>query len=214
MIQRRRMPPPALVLLALAAALTGCGSSVTGFRSRAPLAEFDLVGVDSAARPVPDADRLVVLATGQYTAVDAEFDLFVAAVLPGAARGADRPIGPEDGVRLIVIRNSPDVQAFVVQHFDVTEGAVRWEGGRPVVHLRAESESHLPASLRQVPAWHALETTLRCDTAPHAFSRMADRFCTECLLGRQPRGPLEQMIRLLRGLDEAAAGLKSALDEL
>jgi len=210
----RRRPPAVPILLALVAALGGCGSSVTGFRSRELLAEFDLVGVDASARAVPDAGRLVVLATGQHTAIDADFDLFVAAVLPVAAPDARRVIGPEDRVRLIVIRNSPDVRAFVVQHFDATEGAVRWEGGRPVVRLRADSQSHLPASLRQVPPWHAIETTLRCDTTSQAFSRMADRFCTECLLGQQPRGPLEQMVRLLRSLDEAAAGLKSALDEL
>jgi len=208
------MLPVAALLLALATAMAGCGSSVTGFRSRQPLPEFDLVGVESTARVVSDTDRLVVLATGQHTALDADFDLFLAMVVPNVAQGVGAPLRAEDRVRILVIRNSPDVRAFIVQSFNVTQGDVRWESGRPVVRLKAVSESQLPASLKQVPPWHGVETTLRCDPEPQAFRRMSDRFCTQSLLDQRPRGPLEQMVRVLRKLDEAADDIESALDDL
>ena len=59
-----------------------------------------------------------------------------------------------------------------------------------------------------------VETTLRCDPKPQAFRRMSDRFCTQSLLDQRPRGPLEQMVRVLRKLDEAAEDIESALDDL
>ena len=209
---RRRVVAAVALAVALTSGAAGCGSSVTGFRSTSPLPAFDTVAVESTARLEADAGALVVLATGQHTALDADFDLSVAVRVPVAAPGAERPLGPEDAVRVIVIRSSSEVHAFLVQFLDVTEGAVGWEGGRPVVQLRAASPYGQSARLQQVPPWPEVEMTLRCDTDAAAFSRMAARFQAQCLLDRRPRGPLEQMIRVLRKLDEAADEVERTLD--
>ena len=195
-------------------ALSGCGSSVTGFRTESPLPEIDTVSVEAAVRYQAATDRLVLLATGQHTWLDADFDLFVAIVVPHVIPGRDRVLSAADGIEVIVIRNSSDVHAFVMQYFKLERGEILWQSGRPVVTVRAVTSYPFSSSLSQVPRWVAVETTLRPETDPRTFDRLSARFRTKGLLNQRARGPLEQVVRVLRALDKAADDLGDALEGL
>jgi hypothetical protein len=202
------------MVAAMGGILSGCGSSVTGYRGESLLAEIDTVGVESAVRYQAATDRLVVLATGQHTWLDADFDLFVAIVVPHVVPGVDCVLSAADGIEIIVIRNSSEVHAFVMQYFKLERGEIRWQSGRPVVTARAVTSYPHGSSLRQVPRWVTIETTLRPETDPRTFDRQSAQFRTKGLLNQQARGPLEQVVRVLRALDKATDDLGDALEGL
>ena len=58
------------------------------------------------------------------------------------------------------------------------------------------------------------EFTGALETDPRTFDRLSARFRTKGLLSQRARGPLEQVVRVLRTLDKAADDLGDALEGL